>query len=70
MQTGAMGAFYKNYWFPANTKNDPKKTAFDEATEFTMEYVGSSKSSADILTSKSFSKITKEEQMIEATIKK
>lgn len=61
-----MGVFYKNYWFPSNTKNDAKKKAFDGATEFTMEYVGSSKSSADILTSKSFSKLTKEEQMIKA----
>lgn len=61
-----MGTFYKNYWFPENQKDEAKKAAFDNSDAFKLEYVGQSKSSAGILSSKNFSKISKEDQMIKA----
>lgn len=59
-----MGTFYFDYWFPKGEDNPSRKSAFDLSRIFKLEYVGSSSTSADILESKSFSKLTKEEQML------
>ena len=61
-----MGTFYKNFWYPASEENPEKKAAFDNSKDFELLYVGSSNTSAAIVTSKSFSKLTKEEQMVKA----
>lgn len=61
-----MGTFYKEYWYPSALENPERRAAFDTSSVFRLEYVGSSSSSAAIVQSKSFSKITKEEQMLKA----
>ena len=62
----AMGTFYNQYWFPANASDSERRKAFDTCNDFKMEYIGTSKASAAIVTSKNFSKLTKEEQMVKA----
>lgn len=61
-----MGTFYKSFWYPAGTENPERKAAFDNSDDFELVYVGSSNTSAAIVSSKSFSKLTKEEQMLKA----
>lgn len=62
----ATGTFYKNFWYPADVENPERKAAFDNSDDFALAYVGSSSTSAAIVTSKSFSKLSKEEQMVKA----
>lgn len=57
-------SFYKFMWYP-DTATDPQKmAAFDSSDSFKLSYVGSSSTSAANLSSKSFSKFSKEEQML------
>lgn len=54
---------YQDYWLSG--EDDPaRKAAFDNSGLFTMSYVGSSHTSASNTSSKSFSKLSKEEQMV------
>ncbi len=59
-----MGTFYKEYWYTADNIDEDKKTAFDASDLFTLSYIGETFASADNLSSKSFSKDTKEQQML------
>lgn len=61
-----MGAFYKQYWFPAGVENPERREAFDNSGEFRLEYIGRTRTSAAILSSRSFSTLTKQEQMVKA----
>ena len=56
--------FYQDYWFEADSTDLVRRNAFDVSPLFSMSYVGSTMVSASNTSSKSFSKRTKEEQML------
>lgn len=56
--------FYQDYWYDRDSVNVARRVAFDESGLFTLSYVGSSHCSAQNTSSKSFSKLTKEQQMV------
>lgn len=59
------GTFYKNFWMTHENPDITRKLAFDEENSlFCVNYVGKSSTSASIVTSKNFSKKTKNEQML------
>ena len=61
-----MGTFYKEYWYPSAVENAERRAAFDTSSVFRLEYVGSSSTSAAIVESKHYSKISKAAQMLKA----
>lgn len=61
-----MGTFYKEYWYPTALENPERRAAFDTSSIFRLEYVGSSSTSAAIVESKHYSKISKADQMLKA----
>ncbi|MBO4447701.1 MAG: hypothetical protein J5764_06210 [Bacteroidales bacterium] len=56
--------FYSSYWFPANTTDPTRRAAFNNSDIFRVEYVGSTSTSASNVSSKSFAKQTKGQQML------
>lgn len=58
------GEFYSQYWINPDAADPQRKAAFEKTDLFKMEYIGESSTSASIVESKSFSKFTKEQQML------
>lgn len=57
------GTFYKDYWYQG--ASDPaRRAAFDASDIFKLSYIGETRTSAENVSSKSFSKKSKEEQML------
>ena len=61
-----MGTFYKMYWISDGYLDDAKKAAFENSDVFSLDYIGATTTSGSITTSKSFSKLTKDQQMLKA----
>ena len=59
-----MGTFYKMYWISDGYLDDAKKAAFENSDVFSLDYIGATTTSASITTSKSFSKLSKDQQML------
>lgn len=58
------GTFYQSYWFGGGEDNPERRSAFDASDIFTVEYVGETSTSAENLSSKSFSNKSKGSQML------
>lgn len=59
------GTFYKMYWHDKENYDSAKRRAYEaDRNLFKLKYIGKTSASADNLASKSFSKKTKEEQML------
>ena len=61
-----MGTFYKMYWISDGYLDDAKKAAFENSDVFSLDYIGATTTSGSITTSKSFSKLSKDQQMLKA----
>lgn len=61
-----MGTFYKMYWISDGYLDDAKKAAFESSDVFSLDYIGATTTSGSITTSKSFSKLSKDQQMLKA----
>ena len=61
-----MGTFYKMHWISDGYLDDSRKAAFESSDVFALDYVGATTTSGSITTSKSFSKLTKDQQMLKA----
>lgn len=57
-------SFYQDMWYDCEALDAGRRQAFDNAELFTMSYIGSSQCSATNTSSKSFSKLSKEQQMV------
>ena len=57
------GTFYKEYWYQG-AENPARRAAFDASDIFKLSYIGETKTSAENVSSKSFSAKSKEEQML------
>lgn len=62
--TDIAGQFYTEYWADQTTLDEQKRAAFDNSELFKMSYVGATTTSAANMSSKSFSKKSKEDQML------
>ena len=58
------GEFYSQYWINPGSPDEGRRIAFESTDLFKMEYIGQTTTSAANLSSKSFSKFTKEQQML------
>lgn len=61
-----MGTFYKMHWISNGNQDDTRKAAFESSDIFALDYVGVTSTSSSITTSKTFSKLTKDQQMLKA----
>lgn len=61
-----MGTFYQMHWIDDSYLDESKKAAFETSDVFAMEYVGATTTSGSITTSKTYSKLTKDQQMLKA----
>jgi len=58
------GTFYQNYWMDSSVIDPDRANSWYSCNLFNLDYVGQSKASAENLTSKSYSKYTKGQQML------